>query len=148
MFILRMLTDDGIQTLVFDQPIIPGTTAKMARDANIEASNKAAQYVMKTSAAGFIAEVESPDDMQGKIVKKWDHKTHLYGDKYARHSSYSIRYGKYRDTVDGYLGTEEWCRNKCDEVNKDCEGWYSKHAHLEHIVGPLWQCVVTSPYLD
>lgn len=133
MLILRMKTDEMVTTFTFQTK---------------EGLEKATKYVKRTSAAGFTAETDSPDSTHGKILEKWDHKHHLYGDRYVRDSSYSIKYGAYKDTEDGYLGTEEWCMRKCEEVNKDYDGWWCRRAHMEHIVGPLWVCVVVDPYLD
>ena len=149
MIIVRMLTNDGIQNFVFNQPVIPGTTRQMADAASMEAAKKAASYIRKTSAAGFIAIVENADDKTGKIIDRWDN-CGIYGangNVVVRYNNYTIREGKYRDCIYAYLGTEEWCAEYAKETNKGTAGWGAR-AHIEHIVGPLWQCVVTVPYLD
>ena len=148
MIILRTKTNDGVKTFLFHQVLIPGTTPQQAHDAELEAANKAAYYVMKTSAAGFIAEAESVDSTSGKILKKWDHRQHLYGDKYSRRLSYHIRGGAYQDTKWAVLGTEEECLRMAEETNAKATCWASVSAHVEHIVGPLWQTVFTDPYKD
>jgi hypothetical protein len=148
MIILKAKTNDGVTTFPFHQVLIPGTTPQQARDAELEAANKAAYYVMKTSAAGFIAEAESVDSASGKILKKWDHRQHLYGDKYSRRLSYHIRGGAYQDTEWAVLGTEEECLRMAEETNAKATCWASVSAHVEHIVGPLWQTVFTDPYKD
>ena len=148
MFILRTKTDDGIKTFVFHQPIIPGTTAKMAREAEFEAAHKASNYIMRTSAAGFIAEVNSPEDTRGALVKKWDHKRRLWKDMYVRQLNYTVDSGRYRDRVWAVLGTEEECRTMADETNAKAECWADIRCHIEHLVGPLWQCVYCDPYKD
>lgn len=148
MIILRVKTNDGITTFPFQQIMIPGTTEKQAHDAEIEAANKAAYYVMKTTAAGFIAEADSIDSTSGKILKKWDHQQHLYGDKYSRRLSYHIRGGAYQDTKWAVLGTEEECNRLAEKTNAEATCWASVTCHVEHLVGPLWQCVYCDPYKD
>lgn len=133
MYILRAKTDDNITTFSFQI---------------LEAANEAASYVMRTSAAGFIAEVESESSTNGKILKKWDHKRHLYGDRYARKLSYTTQSGAYRDTVWAVLGHEEECRHMADETNAKADCWASTTCHVKHLVGPLWQCVFCDPYKD
>ena len=148
MIIIRVKTNEGVTTFPFQQVVIPGTTQKQAYDAEIEAANKAARYIQKTTAAGFIAEVDSIDSKNGKILKKWDHRKHLYGDKYSRRLSYNICSGAYRDTEWAVLGTEEDCNKMAEETNSKVTCWADTTCHIEHVVGPLWQCVYNKPYLD
>lgn len=148
MIILKTKTDEGVQVFNFTQVVIPGTTEEEAAEASIEAAMKAATYIMKTSAAGFVAEVNSINDTRGKILKAWDHKKRIYGNTYRRELSYNIKYGAYKDHVWAVLGTEENCLEMASQQNKKCQGWYDTSAHVEHLVGSLWQVVYTSPYLD
>ena len=129
MYVLRVKDKDGVQTFTFNLE---------------EAVYKAADWVMRTTAAGFIAEVESSDSTHGKILKKWDH-----SGKYG-HSSlhYTVQSGAYKDRITATLGTETNCLNMAEECNKNCNGWWCRSAHVEHIVGPLWQVVYTDPYTD
>lgn len=147
MIILRVKTNDGITTFPFQQIMIPGTTEKQARAAELEAANKAARYIQKTTAAGFIAEAESVDSTSGKILKQWDN-CWSYGDKVSRRLSYHIQSGAYKDTEWAVLGTEEECHRMADETNAKAVCWASVSAHVEHIVGPLWQTVFTDPFKD
>lgn len=133
MFIVRTKTDSGINTFSFKTK---------------EGAEQAAGWIMKTSAAGFIAEAESADSMKGKILQNWDHKRRLYADKYSRKLEYDIKYGRYRDTVYAVLGTEDECLKMSEETNAEAVCWASTHCHVEHLVGPLWQCVYTEPYTD
>ena len=129
MFILRTKTKDGIQTFPF------GTE---------EGVNKGAEWVMLTTAAGFIADVDDIDSKNGKVLKKWDHST-----KFGSSSlHYTIKCGAYKDTVTATIGTEMDCLALAEQCNEKCEGWWSRSAHVEHLVGPLWQVVYTTPYLD
>ena len=105
---------------------------------------KAAGYVMKTSAAGFIAKTESLEATTGKIIKKWDH-TSKNG--YAS-LHYIIQHGAYKDTISATIGTEEDCLAMAGECNSKCQGWFDRSACVEHLVGPLWQVKFTDPYLD
>lgn len=134
MYILRVKTvnDKGeakIQTLPFNTE---------------DGAIKGAGWVMKTSAAGFIAESESIDSTHGRIIKKWDH-TSKYG--YAS-LHYTVQSGAYKDTVSATLGTEQDCLAMASECNAKCQGWFDRSARVEHLVGPLWQTVFTDPYLD
>lgn len=147
MIILRVKTNDGITTFPFQQIMIPGTTEKQARAAELETANKAAHYIQKTTAAGFIAEAESADSTSGKILKQWDN-CWKYGNKISRRLSYHIRSGAYQDTEWAVLGTEEECCRMAEETNAKATCWASVSAHVEHIVGPLWQTVFTDPYKD
>ena len=148
MIIMKTRTDKGITTFVFHQVVIPGTTAEQAKHAEFEAAHKAAKYVMRTSAAGFIAEVDSPDSTCGKILKPWDHyKTMLDGRK-IRSLRYHIQGGAYRSSEWAVLGTEEECNKMAEETNAEAKCWADITCHVEHIVGPLWQCVYHDPYKD
>lgn len=133
MLILRTKTDDGITTFVFE---------------NESDATKAAQYVMKTTAAGFVAKVNSPEDTKGEILQKWDHKHHLYGNKYERSLSYYIRHGRYRDTEWAVIGTKKECDEMAEKTNKNATCWADTTCCVQHLIGPVWQCVHTSPYLD
>lgn len=133
MYILRAMTDDGIKTFPFQ---------------TIDGLEKATEYVMRTSAKGFTAEVDSEDAKAGKVIKAWDHKKHLYGNVYRRSLKYDIRSGAYRDDVWGRLGTEEECLAMAKEQNDKITCWADTHCNVEHIVGVLWVCVYTRPFTD
>ena len=129
MYVLGMKDNAKIQKLPFNTE---------------EGALKAANWVMKTSAAGFVAEVEDVNATHGKILKKWDH-TSRFG-----YSSlhYTIQHGAYRDTISATLGTEEDCLAMAEECNSKCQGWFDRSASVEHLVGSLWQVKFTDPYLD
>ena len=139
MIILRTKTDDGVRTFQF---------VESSREAELTCANKAAYYIMKTTAAGFIAETDSVDAARGKILQKWDHACILFGTEYRRKLSYSIKYGNYSDTVWAVIGTEKECIRMAEETNAKCTCWASTTCHVEHLCGPLWQCVYTDPYKD
>lgn len=128
MYILRMKDKNGIQTLPFG-------TEKGAFDG--------AAWVMKTTAAGFIAEAEDVNSTHGKILKQWDHST-----KWGSSLHYTVQSGAYKDTITATIGTEMDCLALSEQCNEKCEGWWCRHAHVEHLVGPLWRVVFTDPYLD
>ena len=144
MIIIRTKTDMGITTFPFVQPVIPGTTEKQAKSAELEAAKEAVSWIMKTTAAGFMAEVESEDSTSGKILQKWDHCTR-YG---KRDLWYQIKYGAYKDDVSAIFGTEEQCLQMAEEINKKASSWWDTNAHVEHVVGSLWQTVIVHPYTD
>lgn len=146
--IVRVMADDGVMTFDCTQPLVPNMTEQEAKKASLEIAGQIIFWVKRTSAAGFVAEVRNPDDMRGKILKKWDNKELLYGDKFIRRLCYNIRGGAYSDTVYAYLGTEDSCSKRAEKINKDCKGWWCTSARIEQLCGPLWQCVVTKPYLD
>lgn len=133
MFIVRTKADSGIKTFVFQ---------------TYDGAEKAVNWVMKTTAAGFLAEVKAEDSTKGKILREWDRKHRLYADKYTRGLSYNIRSGRYRDTIYAVLGSEEECLAMAKKTNDEITCWASTHCHVEHLVGPLWQCVYTEPYTD
>ena len=147
MVILRVKTNDGITTFPFQQVVIPGTTPKQAHAAELEAANKAAYYIKKTTAAGFIAETKSADSTSGKILDQWDNRW-KYGDKVSRRLSYHVRSGAYQDTEWAVLGTEKECLRMAEETNAKATCWASVSARIEHIAGPLWQTVFCDPYKD
>ena len=133
MYIIRTKTDDGIKTFPFQ---------------TLEGLKKAAEYVKRTSAAAFSAEVDSETDTKGKLIEKWDHKYRLYGNEYRRALSYDIRSGAYRDDEWGVLGTEMECLEMARKQNAKITCWADTNCHVEHIVGVLWVCVYTRPYTD
>ena len=148
MIIMKTKTDKGVTTFVFHQVVIPGTTAEQAKHAEHEAANKAAGYVMRTSAAGFVAEVDSADSTHGKILKQWDNYKSISDGRKFRTLRYHIQSGAYKDTKWAVLGTEEECLEMATETNSKATCWASVTCHVEHLVGPLWQCVYCDPYKD
>lgn len=129
MFILRVKTKEDVQTFPFETE---------------EGLSEGAEWIMRTTAAGFTAIVDSENSKNGKILKKWDHST-KFGHS-ALH--YTIKCGAYKDTVTATIGTEMDCLALAEQCNEKCEGWWCRRAHVEHLVGPLWQVVYTDPYLD
>ena len=144
MIIIRTKTDKGITTFPFVQVVIPGTTTEQAKAAELEAAKQAASWIMRTTAAGFMAEVDSEDSTSGKILEKWDHRTR-YG---KRDLWYQIKYGPYKDDTSAVFGTEEQCLQMAEEINKKSSSWWDTNAYAEHVVGSLWQCVIVHPFTD
>lgn len=103
--------------------------------------NTAIYYFGKTNAEWFAAEVKSADDTRGRIIRK---ETGSWG----KTLSYNVKYGAYKDTVWGILGTEEWCRAEADKTNNAVRCWADVTASVEHIAGSLWAVVKTDPYKD
>ena len=144
MIILRTKTDTGITTFTFNQIVLPGTTQHDADLADFDAARRAAKVVKRTSAAGFIAWVDSANDTHGRIIEKWDH----IGKMGFRSLTYDIQYGRYKDEIYAVIGTEEFCNTKAENINARCECWADDTAHVEHVAGPVYICVVKRPYTD
>lgn len=127
MYILKMKAKDGTIT-----------TFQFLTEKDI---NLASCYFRKTDANWFSAICKDGEYHRGKIVEK--HESRFGGIAY-----YDVQWGAYRDEKYAILGTEEQCSKECDDINNKCECWADDHAKIEHLVGPLWQVVVTRPFTD
>lgn len=127
MFILKVRTETEIKTFSFQ--LLMGAENAMT-------------YIMKTTADAFIAEVKTPEDKKGIIIKKH------FGLEGMRKLSYSQPSRRYADCVWYQLGTEQECKDLAKETNSKITSWASVSARVEHIIGPLWQVVYTDPYKD
>ena len=103
--------------------------------------NMALYYFSKTNAEWFAAEVQSANAAKGRIIRK-------EAGSWGKTLSYNVKYGAYKDTVWGVLGTEEWCRAEADKTNNAVQCWADVTASVEHIAGTLWAVVKTDPYKD
>ena len=101
----------------------------------------AIKYFSKTDAEWFAAEVKKTGSAKGQIIRQ-------EAGCRGKTLSYGIRYGAYRDTVWGVLGTEEWCKTEADKTNAEVRCWADVTAKVEHIAGSLWAVVKTDPYKD
>ena len=121
MYILRTRDEEGTKTFEFN---------------TIQAAEKAMEYIKRTTADAFLAEVKAPDDKHGKVLQR------KVGDGYKK-----LTYSKTKkyETIEYEFGTEEECSKKCRETNREITCRFSVRAHMEHFVGPLWATVYTEP---